>query len=597
MPPPSPFAQPTPPPPPGFGTAFVPHDSPPIATVVPAGTAGKRSKGKVIGGLIAVVALLGAGGFAVSKIVAGDDGGASSPSEVGTQLMDSLAAEDALGVVDLLLPGERETMRQPLIDFVDHLKRLKVVDESADLGKVGGIDLSFQDVQVETTATNVDDISDIHITGTGTASVDGAKVPIGDLLIDKAFDGERPDLDSEAQTTDIDWNLATVERDGRWYLSAFYSIAENARHGAGEIPAVGVPLNGSDTPEDAVRTMLDAITDLDLEGLIGSLNPNEAEALQRYAPMFLDDASNSIDQVDPGIQISDMKFSVNGSGDRRSVTVDAATIKAGTGDDAVTVEKKDGCVTMTHGDEVTNTCDGANSIDAAIAGLGLGENSDLKAFITTVQNAFSDMKPVGITVQKVGGQWYVSPVGTFADVLLAALAALDNQELTAIIDAAVKLSGSVLTGGLLGDTSLAGSSDSGNSDTGNSDTGNSDTGDATGFEKCFAASDYATYSACIAAGVSDGSIDPTILPPYDRFTDCGVGEQYWNGDVYSMTDEAFTAFAIANAPCFKKYVDDGTISEFELPYELARPDCLEGRNWYNVTEQDYVDRVVSCATT
>ena len=110
------------------------------------------------------------------------------------------------------------------------------------------------------------------------------------------------------------------------------------------------------------------------------------------------------------------------------------------------------------------------------------------------------MKPVGITVQKVGGQWYVSPVGTFADVLLAALAALDNQELTAIIDAAVKLSGSVLTGGLLGDTSLAGSSDSGSSDTGNSDTGNSDTGDAdtgdaTGFEKCFAASDYVTYSA------------------------------------------------------------------------------------------------------
>ncbi|HEY5422473.1 MAG TPA: hypothetical protein VIK05_03320, partial [Ilumatobacteraceae bacterium] len=338
MPPPPAGAQSTPPPPPGFESAFAPHDGPPIATVVPAGIAGKRSKGKVIGGLIAVVALLGAGGFAVSKIVAGDDGGASSPSEVGTQLMGSLAAEDALGVVDLLLPGERETMRQPLIDFVDHLKRLKIVDESANLDKVGGIDLSFSDVQVETTATNVDDISDIHITATGTASVDGASVPIGDLLIDEAFGGERPDLDSEAQTTDIDWNLATVQRDGRWYLSAFYSIAENARQGEGEIPSVGVPLNGSETPEDAVRTMFDAITDLDLEGLIGALNPNEAEALQRYAPMFLDDASISIDEVDPGIQISDMKFSVSGSGDRRSVTVDAATIKAGTGDDAMTVE-------------------------------------------------------------------------------------------------------------------------------------------------------------------------------------------------------------------------------------------------------------------
>jgi len=253
----------------------------------------------------------------------------------------------------------------------------------------------------------------------------------------------------------------------------------------------------------------------------------------------------------------------------------------------MTVEKKDGCITVTHGDEVTNTCDGANSIDSAIAGLGLGENGDLKAFITTVQDAFSDMKPVGITVQKVGGQWYVSPVGTFTDVLLAALAALDNQELTAIIDGAMKLGETVFTGGLLDDTSLAGSSDS----------GNSDTGDASGFDKCFSASDYATYSACIAAGVDDGSIDPTILPPYDRFADCGVGEQYWNGDVYGMTDEAFTAFAIANAPCFKKYVDDGTISEFELPYELSRPDCLEGRNWYNVTDAEYVNRVVDCATS
>ena len=44
------------------------------------------------------------------------------------------------------------------------------------------------------------------------------------------------------------------------------------------------------------------------------------------------------------------------------------------------------------------------------------------------------MKPVGITVQQVGGQWYVSPVGTIADAILAALAALDKQELTDIID-------------------------------------------------------------------------------------------------------------------------------------------------------------------
>jgi len=401
----------------------------------------------MIGGLIAVVALLGAGGFAVSKIATGDQGGASSPEEVGTRLMDSLASQDALGVVDLLLPGERDTMRQPLIDFVDNLKRLKIVDQSASLDNVGGIDLSFDNVHVDSTATNVDDISDIHITATSTASIDGKSVPIGDLLINEVFGGHRPNLDSEPQTSAVDWKLATVQRDGRWYLSAFYSIAENARQSGQDIPEVGVTLNGSSTPEDAVRTMFDTVTDLNIEGLIGALNPNEAEALQRYAPIFLDAVNQRLDDADPGISISDMKFSVVGSGDRRTVMIDEFTAKGGSGDNAVTIVRKDGCTVITSGDTTTNSCTVGDSIDSAIAGLGLAENSSLKAFITTVQSAFADMKPVGITVQQVGGQWYVSPVGTVADVVLDALAALDNQELTDIIEAAKKLSGSVLFGG------------------------------------------------------------------------------------------------------------------------------------------------------
>src|SRR6185295_10185671 len=138
----TPLLPPPPAGPPQVGPqVFVPMDGEPTATVVPAGTHGKRSRGKVVGGLIAVVALVGAGGFAVNKIVAGNDGGAASPTEVGTRLMDALAAEDALGVVDLLLPGERDMMRQPLIDIVANLKRLDIVDSTASLDKVGGLDI------------------------------------------------------------------------------------------------------------------------------------------------------------------------------------------------------------------------------------------------------------------------------------------------------------------------------------------------------------------------------------------------------------------------------------------------------------------------
>ncbi len=97
--------------------------------------------------------------------------------------MDSLAAEDALGVVDLLLPGERDMLRQPLIDFVDNLKRLEIADSTASLDKVGGLDIAFQDVNVDETDTNVDDVADIRITATSTASIDGetrADRPVAD---------------------------------------------------------------------------------------------------------------------------------------------------------------------------------------------------------------------------------------------------------------------------------------------------------------------------------------------------------------------------------------------------------------------------------
>ena len=62
-----------------------------------------------------------------------------------------------------------------------------------------------------------------------------------------------------------------------------------------------------------------------------------------------------------------------------------------------------------------------------------------------MQDAFSDMKPVGITVQQVNGKWFVSPVGTYADIVLTVMAALDKNELTDIIDGVRKVAESFTT--------------------------------------------------------------------------------------------------------------------------------------------------------
>jgi hypothetical protein len=488
--------------------------------------------------------------------------------------------------------------RQPLIDLVDNLKRLEIADDTASLSKVAWLDLTFDDVQVEPTETNVDDITDIRVTATSHATLNGDAVPIGDLLIDEAFGGDRPDLGTDSEESDVDWKLATVKRDGRWYLSAFYSIAETGRadEGGADIPDSPIVARGAETPEGAVQAIFDAVDDLDLEALIAALNPNEAEALQRYAPLFIDDAQASLEYLDADISFSNTEFTVIGDGDRRTVTVDGFDMTATFDGEEVSIETNDGCTVVTSGDSTTDSCQLAGTIDEALGVLGLEDNEDLKSLVTTVQDAFADMKPLGITVQQVNGKWFVSPIGTYADILLTVMGALDKDELTAIIDGVRKVSESLSSGEIFdigGDTDTGGDGDVVEA----GDTGEDGEIDTSGFEACFDEADYAGYSACLQAGMDEGTIDPMFVAAYYRFDECGVGEKYWNGEIYGMSDEEFTAFAAAAAPCFQKYVADGTISEFELPYELSHPECLEGKNWYNVMDDDdYGTRVFECAT-
>ena len=508
-------------------------------------------------------------------------------------------------------------MRQPLIDLVDNLKRLGVADDTANLQKVGALDISFENVEVKPTPTNVDDVSDIRITAKGTVALDGKKIPIGPLLIDEAFGGTRPGVNSQTQSTDLDWHLATVKHGGRWYLSAFYSIAENARKGVGDVPETPIVAHGADTPEGAVQAIFNAVDDLDLQALIATLNPNEAEALQRYAPLFIDKAQSSVDKLKVNIGFSDTKFTVAGSGDRRTVSIDGFKMHFSKGSQDVTVELKGGCTVMTVGDTTTDSCASGNSIDSMVKALGLDDNNDVQSLIKTVRDAFKDMKPVGVTVQNVGGKWFVSPVGTGADAILAVMAALDKGELTDIIDGIKKVSQTLsVNGGLFGATSGTDTTDTSGTDPASTDptstdpsvtypsstetsvpdTSVPDTSGASGMDRCYQHVDYAAFSACITAGINDGSIDATFVPAYFRFADCGVGEKYFNGGVYSMSDADFMAFATAAAPCFKKYVDNGTISVYGLPYELSRPDCLEGKNWYAATDSAYFERLGSCVS-
>ena len=169
----------------------------PMATVEPTAAAWRIApRGKIIAAAVGAVAILGAGVFAVTRI-AGDSssGGASSPEAAANDFLDALDQEDVLGLVDVLLPGERDTFRQPLQDLVGELKRLEVLSSDADLSKIGGIDIAITDRKVDVQATNVDDIVNLEVTATAKATLKGEELPIGAWIRDAIGDQDMSELD------------------------------------------------------------------------------------------------------------------------------------------------------------------------------------------------------------------------------------------------------------------------------------------------------------------------------------------------------------------------------------------------------------------
>ena len=66
--------------------------------------------------------------------------------------------------------------------------------------------------------------------------------------------------------------------------------------------------------------VLDGVEQLDLEAIIASLNPDEFQALQRYAPLFLDDAQAELDEAERAARHrSTASTRCRSSGDTRSV--------------------------------------------------------------------------------------------------------------------------------------------------------------------------------------------------------------------------------------------------------------------------------------
>ena len=423
----------------------------------------------------AVLIAVGIVGLAVAVIIAAmalgsssSSGGAGSPEEAVEQLLESLSREDAIGAAEVLLPSERDALADPLFDIVEQLQRLEILADDLDLNAVTGIDVEFEDVTLVVESVH-DDLAVVDATGgavSGSYAV--ADLPLGRLLLDRLPRSVLTSRGSDVNPINPDEGspIAVVREGGRWFVSLWYSVAEAGRRDAGLPPpdlSQRLIARGAESPEDAVRAMVDALVALDIERAFQLLPPDEARALHDYYPLFeaelrsassdarrsLNDAADiSIDRLDLSSKPHRGGQLVAIAGFAASVVTDeiAVDVDVGAGRAEVIIEDAfgfslemtfaDGCATFTSRNsgqppDTESFC--ADDVGQQLDELfGFGEFPDFNIFVKTPD--------LGIKTVEVDGEWYVSPLGTLLESQVDVLAAIDQQKLEDVIDFFIDLS-------------------------------------------------------------------------------------------------------------------------------------------------------------
>lgn len=271
------------------------------------------SGGRGSGGRIAIIAavlgaavLLAGAGWLVARALTASDG-ADSPEAATDALIDAINNEDFLTMAELLEPGERRAIAEPvLFEIVPELQRLGLLGDDFDTSETQGLELDLSNVTYRVDRPiDSPDVAFVYFTGgTSTSSLDLDEFQLGSRLREEIE--QDPDAAAElerSETTDLasETPVVMVERDGRWYVSMVYTVMEGAF--PGELPAqvAGLTPVGADSPEAAVERMLQAAVDLDARAVIEGLEPGEMHALHRYSPLFLDDLQRALDEVSDAI--------------------------------------------------------------------------------------------------------------------------------------------------------------------------------------------------------------------------------------------------------------------------------------------------------
>ncbi len=276
-----------------------------------------------IGLIVTVLALAGLGGFAVWRAL-DDPGGAATPEEAAAQVFDAAESEDLLGVIENMLPSERESMVEPMTDIMIELARLDILADEAvegdQLNSLEGFTIDFPDEgQVGELVYDIEPLGSsesirwVTVTdGLMTVTLDPREFRdgLGERFAEW-IDAEMAEEDLEVQTEIVDLGdefdtgaplqFAVVEEDGSWYFSAWYTVAGFATDFRAPDLALAPNPVGGDSPEQAATRFLEGVIEFDLLTAMTMLDPDEFRAAYdywaEYGPELVDGAADVRNQA------------------------------------------------------------------------------------------------------------------------------------------------------------------------------------------------------------------------------------------------------------------------------------------------------------
>jgi hypothetical protein len=370
---------------------------------------------------IAALAVVGGGLATLTVVRSQRPATQTSPEAAVRQFIKSIEDRDILGAAEQLPSAERAL----IVDLLADVRDAKVPGSPSDgeLRDSKAYTLKIDDLQTATRQVT-DDIATVALTGghyeatSKTRTLPFIGSFLGDVDVRKS---EMTRTSGDLAEMDKPLELATVRDGNAWRVSLFYTAAEAIRVGAHKPPPVAsarIAANGADSPESAVRQMVDAAAAGQWQRMIELTPPDEMAALHDYGALALADATAPPAQ--PFFTVSRLELDRK---DARHATVLVPKAIAG----SAVVDGRTSSLTV---ERTSEGCwhslaqrAGEKPVEQTACATDGYKSANGKQIYTPEQLAeierFNAL--IGVVTVQVDGKWYVSPSRTALRFLPAAI--------------------------------------------------------------------------------------------------------------------------------------------------------------------------------